>query len=219
MPTRDSLFTDVGRDGESALKIWNYNDKSSVGLVGAFNVQGVHWDFDGHQHVINNEHPLQVEAVIRAKDVDIFRGMSNRFVAYSHRSPMLSRLNTCATAINIPLKHREWELVSISHMHAMGKILFAPIGLVEMFNSGGAIITSMKIDNSLLRVELSCRGLGRFLVYSSCRPYEVTLSDGGQPRGPATVLPFEYNPDSGSPLVTLLDEVNDTHSRLMFQWT
>ena len=52
VPTRDSLFTDVGRDGESALKIWNYNDKSSVGLVGAFNVQGVHWDFDGHQHVI-----------------------------------------------------------------------------------------------------------------------------------------------------------------------
>ena len=38
-PTRDCLFSDVGKDGESALKIWNANRRG--GVVGAFNVQGV----------------------------------------------------------------------------------------------------------------------------------------------------------------------------------
>jgi raffinose synthase len=217
VPTRDCLFTDVGRDGVSALKIWNVNDKSSIGLVGAFNVQGVQWDFDAHENVINDKSPRQVEAVIRAEDVEIFREMSGRFVAYSHRSQMLSLLDTCTAEIKLKLQHREWELVSISPMHEVGQISFSPIGLVDMFNSGGAI-TSMQIDNSSLRVELSCKGSGRFLVYSSCRPFEVTLSDVDQQQGPAKVLPFEYNPKSGELVLMLLEEVHDTH-RLIFQWT
>lgn len=217
VPTRDCLFTDVGRDGVSALKIWNVNNKSWVGFVGAFNVQGVQWDFESHQNVIYDKSPHQVEAVIRAEDVEIFRGMSGPFVAYSHRTQTLTRLDSCTAKIKIPLKHREWELVSISPIHRMDQISFSPIGLTEMFNSGGAI-SSLQIDNSSLRVELSCRGSGRFLVYSTCRPFEVTLSNGEQQQGSAKVIPFEYNPKSGELLLTLSDDENDTH-RLTFQWT
>ena len=39
-PTRDCLFADVGKDGISALKIWNENTAGG-GVIGAFNVQGV----------------------------------------------------------------------------------------------------------------------------------------------------------------------------------
>ena len=214
VPTRDCLFTDVGRDGVSALKIWNINDNSNVGIVAAFNVQGVQWSFDNRQNVVNNESPRQVHAAVRAEDVEKFRGMEGRFVAYSHRSQSLSLLDTCAAEIDIPLKHREWELVSISPMYELKKILFSPIGLVDMFNSGGAI-TSMEIDQSLLRVELQCRGSGRFLVYSSDPPSKVTL---GENRS-AKSLPFQFNPESGELCVTLDDEVNVTHRILIIQWS
>ena len=43
-PTRDCIFTDVGRDGISALKVWNINnrvdsgnDENDGGVIGAFN--------------------------------------------------------------------------------------------------------------------------------------------------------------------------------------
>lgn len=220
VPTRDCLFTDVGRDGVTALKISNFNENSNIALVAAFNVQGVQWSFDDHKNVINNESPHQVVAAVRAEDVEMFRGMSGRrFVAYSHRSQMLTLLDTLAAEIRIPLKHREWELVSISPIYEMDEISFTPIGLVDMFNSGGAI-TSMKMNQS--RVEILCRGSGRFLVYSSCRPSNVTLSDEDQQQqGPAKVtaksLSFGYNPESGE-LLFILDEANASR-KLMIHWT
>ena len=216
-PTRDCLFTDVGRDGV-ALKIWNINANSGIGIVAAFNVQGVQWSFNDRQNVINNESPRQVEAAVRAEDVEMFRGMTGRFVAYSHRSQILKLLDTSRAEINFPLQHREWELVTISPIYELGKISFSPIGLVDMFNSGGAV-TSMKMNQSLLRVELLCRGSGPFLVYSSGRPSKLTLSDRDQLQGPAKTLPFEFNHETGDLLVTLDDEGNVTHRTLTIQWT
>ena len=40
-PTRDCLFTDVTRDGVTALKVWNKNKRG--GVVGCFNIQGSCW--------------------------------------------------------------------------------------------------------------------------------------------------------------------------------
>ncbi|EED96566.1 glycosyl hydrolase, partial [Thalassiosira pseudonana CCMP1335] len=79
VPTRDCLFQNVGRDGTTALKIWNWNafknncdlPNNGSGVVGAFNVQGATWNFDRHENDVS-ESPQPVEAVIRPTDVDIF---------------------------------------------------------------------------------------------------------------------------------------------------
>ena len=86
---------------------------------------------------------------------------------------------------------------------------FAPIGLVDMFNSGGAVdgLTYHLLDGSKLldgngstsgseAVGLVCmevRGCGRFGAYSSVRPRKCMM-------GPSE-LEFSY--DSSSGLVTL----------------
>jgi len=45
-PTRDCLFRDVARDGQSALKIWNRN--WVTGVVGIFNLQVFFWGKEGY---------------------------------------------------------------------------------------------------------------------------------------------------------------------------
>jgi hypothetical protein len=47
----------------------------------------------------------------------------------------------------------------------------APLGLLNMFNSGGALDSiASSVDSSYTVIQIKCRGPGRFGVYSSARP-------------------------------------------------
>lgn len=52
-----------------------------------------------------------------------------------------------------------------------GFVQFAPLGLVNMYNSGGALenVTSTG-DCSEITIQIQCRGPGRFGAYSATRP-------------------------------------------------
>ena len=62
-------------------------------------------------------------------------------------------------------------------------MLFAPIGLSEMLNSGGAVLSCSQSpvsdDSCQVTFTLRLRGCGRFLIYSSSQPTSVTLD--GEP--------------------------------------
>ena len=59
-------------------------------------------------------------------------------------------------------------------------VQFAPLGLINMFNSGGALDdVSSTADSSATTIHVRCRGPGRFGAYSATRP-ELCRVDGQQ---------------------------------------
>ena len=70
-PTRDCLFVDVLRDGQSLLKIWNMNNIN--GVVGVFHLQGSSWDRSRRRFSIHNLYPPQLSTAVRASDIEMFR--------------------------------------------------------------------------------------------------------------------------------------------------
>mmetsp|Transcript_13249 Transcript_13249/g.37288 ORF Transcript_13249/g.37288 Transcript_13249/m.37288 type:complete len:1115 (+) Transcript_13249:192-3536(+) len=155
-PTRDCIFTDVGRDGTSALKIWNVNRASPKtsksptpsrslscgGVVGSFNVQGVAWNFDTNENEILDASPPAVKASIKPHDVDNLRQIAGPFAVWSHRTQSLQILPTGDSTIEIALKQREWEIHTVQSVQLSEDftVEWAPIGLGKMLNSGGAVI-------------------------------------------------------------------------------
>lgn len=188
-PTRDCLFSDPARDGKSLLKIWNLNDRN--GVVGVFNCQGAGWCKIGKKNLIHDEQPGTITGIIRARDVEYLPrvagdGWNGDAVVYSHLNGDLVYL-VKDSSLPITLKAREYEVFTVIPVAELSKnVKFAPIGLIEMFNSGGAI-KDIKYDNEAVRLRV--RGCGSFGAYSSVRP-KRTLVDGEE-------VGFEHEEASG----------------------
>ncbi|XP_040988012.1 probable galactinol--sucrose galactosyltransferase 1 [Juglans microcarpa x Juglans regia] len=195
-PTRDCLFSDPARDGKSLLKIWNLNEFS--GVVGVFNCQGAGWCRVGKKNLIHNEHPDTITGVIRAKDVEFLpRVADDRWcgdtVMFSHLGGETVYLPKDA-AIPITLKSREYEVFTVVPAREVRNgVRFAPIGLIKMFNSGGAIKEMNYKDEKSTSVVLKVRGCGLFGAYSSARPKRIIVD--------SEEIEFEY--EEGSGLVTV----------------
>ena len=80
------------------------------------------------------------------------------------------------------------------------QVLWAPIGLVDMFNAGGAVL---KIVDSASRknaksAKMIAKGSGRFGIYSSVRPKSITLSyDNGKTSKSAQFMYSTSGPNEG----------------------
>ena len=141
-PTRDCLFSDPARDGISLLKIWNLNDFN--GVVGVFNCQGAGWCKVGKKNLIHDCQPGTITGIVRANDVNYLPriahdGWTGDAILYSHLHRELINLPK-NTSIPITLNAREYEVFTVVPINEMSTgSRFAPIGLVNMFNSGGAI--------------------------------------------------------------------------------
>ncbi|THF98073.1 probable galactinol--sucrose galactosyltransferase 1 [Camellia sinensis] len=195
-PTRDCLFSDPARDGKSLLKIWNLNDFN--GVVGVFNCQGAGWCKVGKKNLIHDEQPGTVTGIIRAKDVDylpkiVDDGWTGDCVLYSHLGGEVVYLPKNAS-LPITLKSREYEVFTVVPVKKLSNgATFAPIGLVKMFNSGGAIKELEYESGRSASVSMKVRGCGIFGAYSSFRPKRITVE--------LEEMEFEYKEGSG--LVTI----------------
>ncbi|GAA0172904.1 hypothetical protein LIER_26634 [Lithospermum erythrorhizon] len=191
-PTRDCLFSDPARDGKSLLKIWNLND--FTGIMGIFNCQGAGWCRVGKTNLIHDEQPGTISGIIRAKDIHYLpkfahNGWSGDAIVYSHYRGDLIYLPTDAS-LPITLMAREYEVFTVVPVKQMSNgSAFAPIGLIKMFNSGGAI-TNLKYEADRTgTVHMNARGSGKFGAYSSVRPKVITVD--------AEEVEFEYAEASG----------------------
>lgn len=161
-PTLDCLFIDPTRE-DVLLKIFNRN--RDCGVVGLFNVRlGVH-----------------LKGSVRPADVHGLAGES--FVGYAHQADQLwgAGIDTC-TAFELP--EGGWELVS----YAPVENGFAAIGLVDKFNSTGAVLHRHWTDDR--RVVLQLRDGGRFLAWAQTVPVSVNDNKGA-------ALDFSYEQSSG----------------------
>lgn len=102
------------------------------------------------------------------------------------------------TSLPVTLKSREYEVFTVVPVKKFSDgSKFAPVGLMEMFNSGGAIV-SLRYDedgtNFVVRMKL--RGSGLVGVYSSVRrPRNVKVDSDG--------VEYRYQPESGLVTFTL----------------
>ncbi|CAA0821392.1 Probable galactinol--sucrose galactosyltransferase 1 [Striga hermonthica] len=187
-PTRDCLFSDPTRDGKSLLKIWNLNDHN--GVVGVFNCQGAGWCKHGKTNLIHDEQPGSITGIIRATDVDYLPrvaedGWNGDAVVYSHLRGDLAYLAKNAS-LPITLKSRDYEVFTVVPTKKLANdVAFAPIGLIEMFNSGGAIKEVNYETEKPGTVGMKIRGCGPFGAYSSIRPKRIIVD--------AIEVEFEYD--------------------------
>ncbi|KAL6560903.1 putative galactinol--sucrose galactosyltransferase 6 [Orobanche hederae] len=230
-PTKDCLFSDPARDGVSLLKIWNMN--KYTGLLGVYNCQGAAWNSVQRK---NTFHPTKSEAItgyIRGRDVHLVRDVSldsnwdGNVALYSHRSSEVIVL-PYSVSMPISLKVLEHEIYTVTPIKALAPgFAFAPFGLIDMFNAGGAIEglkydvmavpQLLELDNAyqaegsvgvadrienlsreaVAAVSMEVKGCGRFGAYSSVTPRKCTVG--------SDVVEFGYDLASGLVTLNLLE--------------
>ncbi|XP_066343088.1 probable galactinol--sucrose galactosyltransferase 2 [Miscanthus floridulus] len=173
-PTRDCLFTDPVMDGKSLLKIWNLNN--FTGVIGVFNFQGAGqwvWPVKETAYVPIN---INITGQLSPSDVESLEEIggdnwNGETAVYAFGSCSLSRLQK-HQSLEVSLSTMACEIYNISPIKIFGEVVqFAPLGLIDMFNSGGALDNVSSVaDFSATTIHIKCRGPGRFGAYSATRP-------------------------------------------------
>ncbi|KAL6898069.1 hypothetical protein ACP4OV_006665 [Aristida adscensionis] len=229
-PTKDCLFTDPARDGVSLLKIWNMN--KFTGVLGVYNCQGAAWSSVEKKNIFHHTGSDALTCGVKGSDVHLIADAATDpewngdCAVYRHASGDLVVLRN-DTALPISLKVLEHDILTVSPIKDLAPgFRFAPIGLVDMFNSGGAVegLTYHLLDGAKLlddingssssseAVGLVCmeaRGRGRFGGYSSVRPRNCML-DSAQ-------VEFSYDSSSGLVILQLEDMPKDRVHKIVVE--
>ncbi|PRQ17158.1 putative galactinol--sucrose galactosyltransferase [Rosa chinensis] len=176
-PTRDCLFSDPVVDGKSLLKIWNLNKVS--GVIGVFNCQraGKWPPIAGAQYVPSSESAPPLIGLVSPIDINMLEDVANESwrgecAVYAYHSGTLSVMPK-KDHFEVSLDVLECEVFTISPIMVFGdNLLFAPMGLLDMYNSGGALESLDVSNNDLFDcvVKVRVRGCGRFGAYSNKKP-------------------------------------------------
>ncbi|GLT33223.1 hypothetical protein SLA2020_078270 [Shorea laevis] len=175
LPTRDCLFEDPLHDGKTMLKIWNLN--KYTGVIGVFNCQGGGWCRESRRNKCASEYSHRVTTKTNPKDIEWKSGKNpisvegvQVFAFYFSEAKNLV-LSKPTDNIEIALDPFNFELITVSPVTVLpGKsIQFAPIGLVNMLNCGGAI-QSLAYDGSQSSVRVGVRGAGEMRMFASEKP-------------------------------------------------
>lgn len=192
LPTRDCLFEDPLHDGKTMLKIWNLN--KFTGALGLFNCQGGGWCPKTRKNIRTSEYARTLTCVTGPKDIEWNNGEDsislkgvNLFAIYMVRDKKLKLLKTSEN-LEFTIAPLNYELLVVSPVTILSKpnMEFAPIGLVNMLNCGGAL-QSLEIDENEGLVKVRVRGCGEMRVFASKEPRSCKI-DGED-------VEFEYGDD------------------------
>ncbi|GMY36565.1 probable galactinol--sucrose galactosyltransferase 2 [Fagus crenata] len=179
-PTRDCLFNDPVMDGKSILKIWNLNN--CTGVLGVFNCQGAgSWPCSKNnaQGDLSTELSVQVSPA----DIEYFEEVSGQLwtgdcALFASSTGSLVRLPK-EEKFDVTLKGLQCDVFTVSPIKVYNqKIQFAPIGLINMYNSGGAIeaVDLLSDSSSSCEIHVKGRGGGNFGAYSSTKPKSCSVN-------------------------------------------
>lgn len=225
-PTRDCLFSDPARDGVSLLKIWNMN--KYTGVLGVYNCQGAAWNSTERKNTFHQTRDDAITGFIRGRDVHLIAEAATEpnwngdTAVYCHRTGELVTLPYNA-ALPVSLKVLEHDIFTVTPTRVLAPgFNFAPLGLIAMFNAGGAIVGlkyELRVDVKPSEVEdgnkgentdcfqestensssgevgkvcMEVKGCGRFGAYSSAQPRKCIVD--------SDIVDFMY--DSSSGLIT-----------------
>ncbi|KAH1097572.1 hypothetical protein J1N35_014493 [Gossypium stocksii] len=165
LPTRDCLFEDPLHDSKTALKIWNLNKFS--GVLGIFNCQGGGWCPGSRKIKSFPEFAVLVDCFASPKDVEWSNGKNPIFVEVKE-----AEAHEVVTEIKVTLEPLKFELLIVSPVKILPQkqIQIAPIGLVNMLNSGGTIQSlAFDVDKNVVRIGV--KGRGELRVFASEKPW------------------------------------------------
>ncbi|CAK7345388.1 unnamed protein product [Dovyalis caffra] len=222
-PTRDCLFSDPARDGVSLLKIWNMN--KFTGVLGVYNCQGAAWNSTERKNTFHQTKTEALTGVIRGRDVHLIADAATdpnwdgNCAVYCHRTGELITLPYNA-ALPVSLKVLEHDIFTVTPIKVLAPgFRFAPLGLTNMFNAGGAIeglkyevkggaelselddgckgesggVSEERVENRsdelVGKVCMEVQGCGRFGAYSSAKPRKCIVD--------SNVVDFVYDSNSG----------------------
>ncbi|KAK9272818.1 hypothetical protein L1049_003196 [Liquidambar formosana] len=175
LPTKDCLFVDPLHDGKTMLKIWNLN--KFTGVLGAFNCQGGGWCRETRRNKCASQFSHLVTSKATPSEIEWKSGKNpisiegvQVFAMYMFQAKKLLLLKP-SESIEISLEPFHFELVTVSPVTILPNksIQFAPIGLVNMLNTGGAI-QSLAFDEEDDSVQVGVKGTGEMRVFASERP-------------------------------------------------
>ncbi|KAH7688526.1 raffinose synthase protein [Dioscorea alata] len=226
-PTQDCLFTDPARDGVSLLKIWNMN--KYTGVLGVYNCQGAAWSATEKKNVFHHTGEEALSCAIKGNDVHLISDAAldddwnGDCVMYQHSEGELVVLPQNA-AMPMSLKVLKHAIFTVAPIKVLAPgYKFAPLGLLDMYNAGGAIeglsyqvlgaaniseldgtivsefneaspqMPENKSSEAVALVCMEVKGCGRFGAYSSAKPTKCSV-------GLASV---DFSFDSSSGLVSL----------------
>ncbi|KAL3519245.1 hypothetical protein ACH5RR_017394 [Cinchona calisaya] len=171
-PSRDCLFCDPVMDGKSLLKIWNLN--KCTGVIGIFNCQGA-GSWPGLKNSTQMSSP-EISGNISPSDIEYFEEVSGKSweghcAVFSFNSASLFRLANHGK-LDVTLGTLQCNIFTVSPIKVYGrKIEFAPVGLINMYNSGGAVDAIEVITTSSdFGIIIKGRGPGIFGAYSNAKP-------------------------------------------------
>ncbi|XP_043697579.1 probable galactinol--sucrose galactosyltransferase 2, partial [Telopea speciosissima] len=178
-PSRDCLFNDPVLDGKSLLKIWNLNKFS--GVLGIFNCQGA-GSWPSSQSNVQNSTCSELSGHVSPADIEYFEEISGETwtgdcAIFLFNSGSLVRLPK-EGYLDVSLGVLQCDVFTVSPIKLYDqRFQFAPIGLIEMYNSGGAV-EEMEFFNSSSNcgMNIKGRGPGRFGAYSNTKPKFCTVN-------------------------------------------
>ncbi|GFS45666.1 seed imbibition 1 [Actinidia rufa] len=169
-PSRDCLFIDPVMDGKSLLKIWNLNKFS--GVIGVFNCQGAGSWPCMKKSIVKDVSKLSGK--VSPADIEHFdevcgESWSGDCAVFSFNTGSLSRLSK-HQSFPVVLKILQCDVFTVSPIKVYHeKIRFAALGLIDMYNSGGAI-EAILVESYNCEISVKGRGAGRFGAYSNQKP-------------------------------------------------
>ncbi|OIT29027.1 putative galactinol--sucrose galactosyltransferase 2 [Nicotiana attenuata] len=215
-PTRDSLFVDPVMDGKSLLKIWNLNKRT--GVIGVFNCQGAgSWRLKEAAPNAPNSPTTEntISGHVSPLDVEFLeeiagQNSSGDCAVYAFNSRSLCKVPN-RKRIKVSLGVLKCEIFTFSPIKVLGEnIEFAPISLIDMHNSGGAIEDVMYSSNDLpdRSVNVKTRGCGEFGAYSSSKPSscKVDMKEND----------FTYNAENGLLVINLEGDCHVRDIKLVY---
>ncbi|XP_043723648.1 stachyose synthase-like [Telopea speciosissima] len=184
LPTRDCLFMNPLFDSKTILKIWNLNKFG--GVIGAFNCQGAGWDPKEQRIKGYSECYKPMSGLVHANYVEWDQreeayemGVAEEYAIYLNQAEELRIMTPKSDAIHMTIQPSSFEIFSFVPIKKLGPTTkFAPIGLTNMFNSGGTI---QELDYYCeppmgSSVKVKVKGEGKFLAYSSESPKKCCLN-------------------------------------------
>jgi raffinose synthase len=167
----DCLFRDVSHDGVTALKLAAPNGDEAA-VLGLYNVQGGHWRRDERRFAFGENATLACSYKPRDASVafDAFDAGA-RWAAYEFRSNSV-RVLGADDSVKLTLEPAGFRVVALRRLRAWKGVAYAPLGLLDMLNGGGAVLAC---DEGADGARVKARGPGRFGVYAERAPETVTV--------------------------------------------
>lgn len=153
------------------------------GVIGAFNCQGAGWDPKEQRIKGYSECYKPMSGTVHVSDVEWDQtpgsqplGSAEEYAVYLDQAEELLVTTPKSNPIQITIQPSTFELFSFVPIKKLGRsaIKFAPIGLTNMFNSGGTV---QELNYGNTTASIKVKGGGNFLVYASLPPKSCSVND------------------------------------------